>query len=179
MMAPQTPHRVDYTMIGCGVKRYVLMAPPIECRAARMIPIIGEIAIDDSRIVETFIHASGPGGQNVNKLATAVQLRLALADIDGLTPEIARRLRELAGRRLTRDGVLVVTARRFRRQEANRRDALDRLTALIRCAAEPAAPRRPTRPTAASVVRRLDQKSRRAATKRERRPAREDNADGG
>jgi ribosome-associated protein len=165
-------------MIGCGVKRYVLMAQPIECRSATMIPIIGEIAIDDSRIIETFIHASGPGGQNVNKLATAVQLRLALADIDHLTPEIAHRLRGLAGRRLTRDGVLVITARRFRTQEANRRDALDRLTALVRHAAEPVAPRRPTRPTVASVARRLDQKSRRAATKRERRSARDGTGDG-
>jgi ribosome-associated protein len=134
-----------------------------------MIPIIGQIAIDDSRIVENFIRASGPGGQNVNKVASAVQLRLSLADIAGLTPEIERRVARLAGRRLTEDGVLVITARRFRTQERNRQDALERLVELFRRAAVPPAPRRPTRPTAASNARRLEQKSRRAAVKRERR----------
>jgi ribosome-associated protein len=134
-----------------------------------MIAITGEITIDDSRIEEHFIRAAGPGGQNINKLATAVQLRLALADVGGLTPEIGHRLAQLAGRRLTQDGVLVITARRFRSQEANRRDALDRLTALFRRAAEPVPPRRPTRPTAASKERRLEAKSRRGAVKRERR----------
>jgi ribosome-associated protein len=134
-----------------------------------MIPIIGQIAIDDSRIVENFIRASGPGGQNVNKVASAVQLRLSLADIAGLTPEIERRVARLAGRRLTEDSVLVITARRFRTQERNRQDALERLVELFRRAAVPPAPRRPTRPTAASNARRLEQKSRRAAVKRERR----------
>ncbi len=139
-----------------------------------MIAITGEITIDDSRIEEHFIRAAGPGGQNVNKLATAVQLRLALADVGGLTPEIGQRLAQLAGRRLTQDGVLVITARRFRTQEANRRDALARLVALFRCAAEPVPPRRPTRPTAASKERRLEAKSRRAVIKRERRSEPED-----
>jgi ribosome-associated protein len=134
-----------------------------------MIPIIGQIAIDDSRIVENFIRASGPGGQNVNKVASAVQLRLSLADVAGLTPEIERRVARLAGRRLTEDGVLVITARRFRTQERNRQDALERLVELLRRAAVPPVPRRPTRPTTASNTRRLEQKSRRAAVKRERR----------
>jgi ribosome-associated protein len=134
-----------------------------------MIPIIGQIAIDDSRIVENFIRASGPGGQNVNKVASAVQLRLSLADVAGLTPEIERRVARLAGRRLTEDGVLVITARRFRTQERNRQDALERLVELLRRAAASPVPRRPTRPTTASNTRRLEQKSRRAAVKRERR----------
>jgi ribosome-associated protein len=141
-----------------------------------MIPIIGQIAIDDSRIVENFIRSSGPGGQNVNKVASAVQLHLRLADVIGLTPEIRRRLVRLAGRRLTEEGVLIITARRFRSQEANRRDALDRIAALLRRAAAPLLPRRPTRPTAASIARRLEEKSHRAAIKRQRRADRDDGA---
>lgn len=136
-----------------------------------MIAILGQIVVDDSRIEESFVRASGPGGQNVNKVASAVQLRLALADIAGLTPEIARRLARLAGRRLSQEGVLVITARRFRTQERNRRDALDRLVALLRRAAAAPPPRRPTKPSAASAERRLQQKARRAGLKRQRRAA--------
>jgi ribosome-associated protein len=134
-----------------------------------MIEIADHIQLDEGEIEESFIRASGPGGQNVNKAASAVQLRFELARSPSLPPAVRERAAKLAGRRLTQDGVLVITAQRFRTQERNRRDALDRLVALLRRAALPLAPRRPTRPSAASVERRLADKSRRAALKARRR----------
>ena len=130
-----------------------------------MIRITDHIAIDDSEITESFIRASGPGGQNVNKLATAVQLRFDVRHSPSLPDEVRTRLERIAGRRLTRDGVLVITAQRYRTQERNRDDALTRLVELIRAATVRPTPRRPTRPTFASKVRRLEGKRRRGGIK--------------
>ncbi|MGH7116877.1 MAG: alternative ribosome rescue aminoacyl-tRNA hydrolase ArfB [Stellaceae bacterium] len=143
-----------------------------------MIPIIGDMVLDDSQIEERFIRASGPGGQNVNKVASAVQIRLDLARAETLPPQVRERVARLAGRRLTQEGVLVITARRFRTQERNRQDALDRLVALIRRAALPPTPRRATRPTAAAKRRRLAAKSQRAAVKQQRRAASHQDVEG-
>jgi ribosome-associated protein len=130
-----------------------------------MIRITDHIAIDESEISESFIRASGPGGQNVNKLSTAVQLRFAVRHSPSLPAEVRARLERIAGRRLTRDGVLVITAQRHRTQERNREDALERLIEMIRAATVRPVARRPTRPTFASKVRRLEGKKRRGGVK--------------
>src|SRR5215470_7773702 len=131
-----------------------------------MIYITAGIAIDETEIAESFIHASGAGGQNVNKVATAVQLRFDVRRSPSLPKTVRARLERLAGRRLTRDGVLVITAQRHRTQRRNREDALARLVELIRRAAVPPVPRRPTKPSAAEKRRRLESKLRRSVTKR-------------
>jgi len=134
-----------------------------------MIRVTPHIALDESELVEQFIRASGPGGQNVNKVASAVQLRF---DVDGspaLDAGTRQRLRTLAGRRLSREGVIVITAERFRTRERNRADALERLVELIRRAAERPKTRRPTRVTAGAKAQRRDDKGRRGQLKRQRR----------
>ena len=130
-----------------------------------MIRIDDRISIDEWELEERFIRASGPGGQNVNKLATAVQLRFDVRHSPSLPAEVRTRLELLAGRRLTRDGVLVINAQRHRTQERNRQDALDRLIALIQRAAVAPVPRRRTKPPAGARERRLQSKKRRGSIK--------------
>ncbi len=138
-----------------------------------MIRITDSIALGDDEIAEQFVRSSGPGGQNVNKVATAVQLRFDVARSPNLPEPVRQRLKRLAGRRLTGDGVLIIDARRFRTRERNRRDALERLIALVRKAAIAPRPRKATRPTAASKRRRLEGKLQRGALKRGRRSIRD------
>ena len=132
------------------------------------ITITDAISLGEDELVESFVLASGPGGQNVNKVSSAVQLRFDVAHSPSLGDELRARLSTLAGQRLTKDGVIVISARSHRSQERNRADARARLVELIRRAATPPKPRRPTKPTRASKERRLDSKIRRAKLKRNR-----------
>ena len=131
-----------------------------------MIRVTDQINIDEREIEESFVRASGPGGQNVNKLATAVQLRFDVRGSPSLPAEVRARLEKLAGARMTREGVLVIAAQRHRTQARNRQDALERLVDLVRGAAIVPRPRRPTSPTAAARERRIEVKKRRAGIKR-------------
>jgi ribosome-associated protein len=130
-----------------------------------MIQINNWLSVDEKEIIETFQRASGPGGQNVNKVSSAVQLRFDVDQSPNLPPDVAERLKKLGGRRMTNDGVLVLNAQRFRTQERNRADALERLIELIREACIRPVLRRATRPTLGSQRRRLDEKKIRSNVK--------------
>jgi ribosome-associated protein len=130
-----------------------------------MIRVTDSISIDESELQESFVRSSGPGGQNVNKLSTAVQLRFDVRHSPSLPNDVAVRLMRLAGKRMTKDGVLVLIAQNHRTQERNRAEAQERLVDLIRQAAVRPVPRRATKPTKAAKQRRIESKKRRSNVK--------------
>ena len=133
-----------------------------------MIRVTASISLDESELIERFVRASGPGGQNVNKVSSAVELRFDVARSPALTEPVRQRLAKLAGRRLTQDGVLVLSADRFRTQERNREDARARLAALLAACCETPKARVPTRPSRAAKERRIQEKKTRSVVKRGR-----------
>lgn len=134
-----------------------------------MLLISSRITIPEEELLETFVRSSGPGGQNVNKVASAVQLRFDVGSTSALSGEVKQRLLRLAGSRATSEGAIVIEAKRYRDQEKNRMDARERLAALIRRALERPKPRKRTKPSRASIQKRLDEKKQRGEKKSLRR----------
>ena len=141
-----------------------------------MIDVAPGISLDESELLFEFVRASGPGGQNVNKVATAVHLRFDVQGSPSLPEEVRERLSTMYAGRITKEGVLLIRASRHRTQERNRRDAVDRLISFIRDAARPRKRRRPTRPTRVSKEQRIQEKRHRARVKRSRGPVRDEDA---
>lgn len=139
-----------------------------------MIEITPTLSIDEKEVQESFVRSSGPGGQNVNKVSTAVQLRFDIRNSPSLPPEVKQRLIYLAGKRLSTSGILILTSQKYRTQEKNRQDALNRLIALIRQAAKKPKNRKKTKPSAAAKQERLDEKRRRSEVKKARKPVKGD-----
>lgn len=133
-----------------------------------MIPVTKNISIDENEVGLHFIRSSGPGGQNVNKVSTAVQLRFDVGNSPSLPGDVRTRLIRLAGRRITQDGILIIEARQYRTQERNREDAIERLVDLIRQAAQRPKPRKRTKPSRAAKEKRIESKKRRGKTKQMR-----------
>lgn len=167
MITPRPVARQDMMWLARG--EAVIESSGRQGYSGGMIRITRTIAIDESELKERFVRSRGPGGQNVNKVATAVQLRFDVSRSVSLPDAVRERLARLAGRRMTDDGLLIIEARRFRTRQRNRQDAMDRLTRLISRAAERPKPRRKTKPTLASKRRRLESKHRRSRAKRLRR----------
>jgi ribosome-associated protein len=137
-----------------------------------MIRIGPHLEIDENELQFEFVRASGPGGQNVNKVSTAVQMRYDVDASDALSPSVKSRLKKLAGSRMTTEGVLLISARKYRTQHRNRQDAIDRLVSMIQEAATPPRPRKKTRRTKGSIERRLAAKKQTGEKKRDRKPPR-------